>query len=187
MTAQAQKHKGRVVYLPCLPCSRAAFLPLSPRGQDTLTQLLLLAGAGDPCDGSIGPSLHPSRSGVLCIRPAESHEHLLECGPDVLRSVVSALAHWVETQPLGSIAVVDLAELPEHTTAAALSVCTECHFLIEQDAGELRASSRFAPLLARLPPGCRVKRVVLKPPCVQSILDSRPDLPAMNQEEETIK
>lgn len=168
LTAQAQEHGGRAAYLPCLPGSRASVLPLSTRGPDTLSQILLLAGAGDPCDDAIGPALHPSRSGVLCVRPAESHEHLLECGPDVLRTVVSALVRWIENQPAGSIVIVDLSELAEHDTAAALSVCSECHLLIEQTTGERNGLLRFAPLLARLPPGCRVRRVVLMPPCVQS-------------------
>ena len=177
LAEQAQERGGRVVYLPCLPRSRTAFLPLSARGSDTLTQLLLLAGAGDSCDSSIGSSLHPSRTGVLCVRPAENHEHLLECGPDALRTVVSALVRWVGGQPDGSIAIVDLAELPESTAAAALSVCTECHLLIEEGIGARDAPSRFAPLLSRLPPGCRPRRSVLQPPCRRGSPDSGPATP----------
>ncbi len=184
LTAQAQKKGGRAAYLPCLPGSRASVLPLSVRGPDTLTQLLLLAGAGDPCDDAMGPSLHPSRSGVLCVRPAESHEHLLECGPAAMRTVVSALVRWVENQPIGSIAVVDLSELPEHAAAAVLSVCTECHLLMEQSAGERSDPSRFATLLARLPPGCRVRRIVLSPPCLHSASEGRQGIPKTHQEEE---
>ena len=156
---------GRAVYFPLLPAHRMACAPMS-RAAGTLTQLLLRAMSEDLDDTVLGNYLHPARSGVLCIQPAESHEHLLQCGADCLRRVMGLLGRWMEHQPAASLAIIDLSELPEDTIAAVLSMCDE--FLLlngHPDGGRYGFHERIGPLIARLPARCRVARINIVPNC----------------------
>ena len=165
---------GKAVYLPFLPAHRMACFPMSPEGGPTLTQLLLNAMEEDTDDHALGPYLHPARSGVLCIRPAESHEHLFQCPPDSIRHVMGMLSRWMEIQPAHSVAVADLAELPEDTMAAILAMCGDLYLYSPPgDDGRSGFSERIAPLAARLPSSCRVTRIRTPPPC--RLLHGQPD------------
>ncbi len=168
--AGVQEEGGRAVYLPLLPAYRTACTPMSGNGGSSLTQLLLHAMTDDPDDAVMGTYLHPARSGVLCVPPAESHEHLLQCGPDSLRRIIAALSRWMDRQPAGSLALVDLAELPDNGIAAILAMCGEFRLLVTQDSDSRSGfNERMAPLTARLPVCCRLTRVRVHPPC-------RPDI-----------
>ncbi len=159
---------GRCVYLPFLPASRAAYVPMSARREASVTRLLLLAASGDPCDDAIGVSLHPSRGGILCLRAASSHADLARCPPAHLRVVTEAVVRWLATCPAGTVAVADLAELAEDAAAAILSLCTSCHDLVETDtSGRAVVPDRFGDLLARLPTRCKVRREGICPPCAR--------------------
>ena len=157
---------GRAVYLPFLPAHRMACYPMSPAGGPTLTQLLLNSMEEDTVDNSLGPYLHPARSGVLCIQPAESHEHLLQCHADCIRHVMGMLSRWMAIQPAHSVAVTDIAELPEDTMAAILAICGDLYLYSPHgDDGQPGFSERISPLAARLPSSCRVTRIRKPLPC----------------------
>ena len=164
--ASAMNAGGRAVYFPFLPAHRMSCFPMSTEGGPTLTQLLLNAMEEDPDHKALGSYLHPARSGVLCIRPAESHEHLLQCHPDCFRHIMITLNRWMDIQPEHSIAVADLAELPEDTMATILAMCGELFlYSPHEDSGRTGFSERISPLAARLPSSCRVTRIRQPLPC----------------------
>lgn len=156
---------GRAIYLPLLPAHRMACVPMAGTA-GTLTQLLLRAAGEDLDDAVLGSYLHPARSGVLCVQPAESHEHLLQCGTDCLRRVMGLVVRWMEHQPSSSLAIIDLSELPEDVSATVLSMCDELLLLSgHRDGGRYGFHELVGPLVARLPARCRVARVNAIPPC----------------------
>ncbi|MBP7402199.1 MAG: hypothetical protein KBA30_06250 [Clostridia bacterium] len=165
LLADVTDRGGRAVYLPFLPVHRAACRPMGGGGMN-LTRLLLIAAGEDPDPETVGACLHPARSGVLCMGAAENHGHLSQCGPDALRRVVVAVGRWMARQHPESLAVADIAEIPDDEAAAILAACGGLRLLCAgEDRGRSGFTARIAPLTSRLPPGCRVVRTRISPPC----------------------
>lgn len=147
----------RVIYLPLMPTYSMQLIACPDSGPGLSDLLLKLMGKNLQAE-QLSHYWQPHPLGYYQFRPPDRSDDLVNCQPDILRSLVLLLQQFFQHNSQNSAVIIDCRGIPLANIKAVAVLCDHCDFTAPTgDSYALQAGQReINLLLSELPSTCHV-------------------------------